>query len=1235
MKLKILSTFILAGILSVFGQTVPVVKTNGIWPSGNAITAPIAISTSLTSLVGSTIDLRLGNVLLPATVGSVTGLTISSSAGLTSGVTTSTSVPRITLTLSANLLDWNGKTAPSGTVVGTTDVQSLTNKTISGSTLGNNQITGTNTGSGSLSLSANIYSGSQLGGASLSIGGSGLIGGDLTINGNLLPTNPLGLAYGGTGASGPSAARTSLGLAIGTNVEAWSANLDGWAGTPSSSFVTWTGSVSGQQLVTMTTGNTLVLAGGSNVTLTTNSTSKTITISAASTGGTVTGFVATPSNGVLAGVTLSTSVPTLTISLGAITPTSITTSGNISSNRTDQSAVSDADGATVTLSSTSAPIRVEAVSATAAYNYYLPDATTVPIGAAFTFIGTTTTNAGNTTTIFTSAGGIVVNGASSGKTFEVVSFSNSSAAGDWKVSRGYSTTTIPNTHLTNSQVTVGSTVLGLGSTSTTLVGLTGITTSNLTNSGAISGFVISDSTGKQSTTTSVPSGSTSLPIALLITGSASPAANSASLSMTLGATNTVTTWSSTTETLATSLAITSTLSTITLGTGAVVGRNVISSPTNALDLVYPADGSLRFAATTAYSSGPGFQAFGDASGGLAGQMYFDYGSTATTAAGRSITFRNMTAGNTYTTVGAFNAAGQFSTPLGLTTTSLASTGTASVTSTLTVGGTITASAGLFSNTLSGVSVISGTTSSAAIGIIDSGGGNYLTVANGTSITISTAGVNSNPSLFFNGTGDLSLLSAQAGSSGTITISTGTTGGNVVINSGGVSGGSVNQTKINLNLMDVYQNYNSAGMIFSGQQSLGLAVNVTGQTFKDILVANNGTTVSLSMFTISQSTLAASHANVTTPTASSFTINGAPINGTNITITNPLSLWVRAGLSNFQGGIQTNSLSNTGTGSFTGTLSTATLTGTIGTFSSTLAASNLSGTNTGDQTSVTGNAGTATALQTARNINGVAFDGTGNITVTAAGPTLTGTSLSTTILASSITSHGTLTTGTWNATVIGMAYGGLGRDLSGVAKGGLFTGTGSGALGILAVGTDGQVLTADAASTGGVKWAAGGGGSGTVTTVSSANTNIIITASTSAPVLTMSTSNAQMYVPANPTGTATTSGSMQGMAMLYTPSASTTVIINQIGSYKAGAATMTISARYGTGSAPANNAALTGTIISTTSFSDTGTGTVRVYAITGIVSGLTIGTQYWFDLSMAESTSTTSLTGIVTTIHDVR
>ena len=61
-------------------------------------------------------------------------------------------------------------------------------------------------------------------------------------------------------------------------------------------------------------------------------------------------------------------------------------------------------------------------------------------------------------------------------------------------------------------------------------------------------------------------------------------------------------------------------------------------------------------------------------------------------------------------------------------------------------------------------------------------------------------------------------------------------------------------------------------------------------------------------------------------------------------------------------------------------------GTLATQSGTFSGTS-SGTNTGDQTSVTGNAGTATALQTARTINGVSFDGTANITVTAAGSTL--------------------------------------------------------------------------------------------------------------------------------------------------------------------------------------------------------------------------------------------------------
>lgn len=52
-------------------------------------------------------------------------------------------------------------------------------------------------------------------------------------------------------------------------------------------------------------------------------------------------------------------------------------------------------------------------------------------------------------------------------------------------------------------------------------------------------------------------------------------------------------------------------------------------------------------------------------------------------------------------------------------------------------------------------------------------------------------------------------------------------------------------------------------------------------------------------------------------------------------------------------------------------------------------------------------GSAATLTTARNINGVAFDGSANITVTAAAGTLTGTTLNSTVVSSSLTSVGTL------------------------------------------------------------------------------------------------------------------------------------------------------------------------------------------------------------------------------------
>lgn len=68
---------------------------------------------------------------------------------------------------------------------------------------------------------------------------------------------------------------------------------------------------------------------------------------------------------------------------------------------------------------------------------------------------------------------------------------------------------------------------------------------------------------------------------------------------------------------------------------------------------------------------------------------------------------------------------------------------------------------------------------------------------------------------------------------------------------------------------------------------------------------------------------------------------------------------------------------------------------------------ITGSNTGDQTTITGNAATATKLAASKNINGVAFDGSADITIAADAGTLSGTALKSTVTGSSLTSVGTL------------------------------------------------------------------------------------------------------------------------------------------------------------------------------------------------------------------------------------
>lgn len=88
-------------------------------------------------------------------------------------------------------------------------------------------------------------------------------------------------------------------------------------------------------------------------------------------------------------------------------------------------------------------------------------------------------------------------------------------------------------------------------------------------------------------------------------------------------------------------------------------------------------------------------------------------------------------------------------------------------------------------------------------------------------------------------------------------------------------------------------------------------------------------------------------------------------------------------------------------------------------------------------------GSAATLTTPRTINGVAFDGSSNIVVTADAGTLTGTTLNATVTGSSLTSVGTITSGTWNGTTINVANGGTG--VATLTSGNFLQGNGTGSV----------------------------------------------------------------------------------------------------------------------------------------------------------------------------------------------
>ena len=173
---------------------------------------------------------------------------------------------------------------------------------------------------------------------------------------------------------------------------------------------------------------------------------------------------------------------------------------------------------------------------------------------------------------------------------------------------------------------------------------------------------------------------------------------------------------------------------------------------------------------------------------------------------------------------------------------------------------------------------------------------------------------------------------------------------------------------------------------SSLTSVGILMNLTVTNPIDGSLKGNAETATL-----------ATNAGTATKLATARTINGVSFDGSeNINIT---------------------ALSDAGT--LTGTTLNATVTGSsltsVGTLANLTVTNPIVGSITGNAATATsattatlaGTATSATKLATARTINGVAFDGSGDITVEADAGTLTGTTLKSTVTGSSLTSVGTL------------------------------------------------------------------------------------------------------------------------------------------------------------------------------------------------------------------------------------
>lgn len=263
----------------------------------------------------------------------------------------------------------------------------------------------------------------------------------------------------------------------------------------------------------------------------------------------------------------------------------------------------------------------------------------------------------------------------------------------------------------------------------------------------------------------------------------------------------------------------------------------------------------------------------------------------------------------------------------------------------------------------------------------------------------------------------------------------------------------------------------------------------------------------------------------------------------------------------------------------------------------------------------------------------------------------------------ITALGTIATGVWNGTVVTPTYGGTG--LATLTAHAVMLGEGTSNVAFAPIGTSGRIMVDKGAATdpgfaaiggdctaafsttinltctetNGVAFATSAttdttnaanitsgvlasarGGAGTINGILKANGSGVTSLAVKGTDY-VSPGSTTQQLGANPTATGASGGVMMGLggACSFTPTVTGRVQVSfNFTHTNTGIVTDTAQIKYGTGSAPANNAGQTGSNLGSTRamYEPAGTASMPISMSGYIVTGLTVSTAYWFDIFLA-------------------